>query len=158
MSLPLCEFHALTLEELETLARKLALLLAPGDTITLRGDLGAGKTSFARALICAVAPGKPEVTSPTFTLMQSYDVVLASGPETLWHLDLYRLESATEAEALGLEELWPHVVLIEWPEILGDGLPTERLDIALGFGDSENTRHLTFGGNDAWRQRLGTLT
>jgi len=154
---PLHAFPGLDLAGLEALARRLAALLAPGDTMALRGDLGAGKTSFARALIRAIAPEKTEVTSPTYTLMQSYDVTLESGPETLWHLDLYRLEDAKEADALGLEELWPHVVIIEWPGIIDSQLPESRLDVTLDFSGTD-LRSIAFHGNDAWRQRLAALT
>ena len=159
MALPeLRAFPALTLPELEALAGRLAGLLAPGNAITLRGDLGAGKTSFARALVRAVSPKETEVTSPTFTLMQSYDVALKSGAQVLWHLDLYRLEEEGEADALGLEELWPQVTVIEWPEIIEKRLPDERLDITFGFTGNEDTRSVTLYGNDAWRQRLAALT
>jgi tRNA threonylcarbamoyl adenosine modification protein YjeE len=143
---------------MESLAVALADLLAAGDAVTLRGEVGAGKTTFARALIHAIACGAPEVTSPTFNLMQSYDVMLKHDkPEALWHLDLYRLEHANELAALGLEELWPHIVLIEWPEVAAGSLPGDRLDIAFSFDDSQSTRSLTFAGNDAWRERLDGL-
>lgn len=148
----------LSLSELEALAARLGSLLRAGDMVTLRGEVGAGKTTFARALIHSIAKEKPEVTSPTFTLMQSYDVTLAGGQkETLWHLDLYRLEEPEEAEALGLRELEAHVVLIEWPEIIEHMLPALRLDITLAFGSAPDTRNLALAGNDAWRGRLASL-
>ena len=107
----------------------LALLIGAGDVITLTGDLGAGKTAAARALIRYLA-GDPEieVPSPTFTLAQSYDLA----PFPLIHADLYRINDATELEEIGLSPL-PEgvVVLIEWPERAPSALPPDRIDIAL---------------------------
>src|SRR5579863_6695782 len=107
----------------------LALLIGPGDVIALSGDLGAGKTAAARALIRYLA-GDPdiEVPSPTFTLAQSYDLA----PFPLVHADLYRINDATELEEIGLSPL-PEgvVVLIEWPERAPSAMPADRIDIAL---------------------------
>jgi N-acetylmuramate 1-kinase len=107
----------------------LALLIGPGDVITLSGDLGAGKTAAARALIRYLAgDDSVEVPSPTFTLAQSYD--LPAFP--LVHADLYRINDAAELEEIGLSPL-PEgaVVLIEWPERAPSALPHDRIDIAL---------------------------
>jgi tRNA threonylcarbamoyl adenosine modification protein YjeE len=107
----------------------LALLIGPGDTITLSGDLGAGKTAAARALIRYLAGDDAlEVPSPTFTLAQGYD--LPAFP--LVHADLYRVNDASELEEIGLSPL-PEgaVVLIEWPERAPSALPSDRIDIAL---------------------------
>ncbi len=111
------------------LVADLALLIGAGDVITLSGDLGAGKTAAARALIRYLA-GDPsiEVPSPTFTLAQSYDLP----PFPLVHADLYRINDATELEEIGLSPLPEGVVaLIEWPERARDALPPDRIDIAL---------------------------
>ncbi|MBP1851825.1 tRNA (adenosine(37)-N6)-threonylcarbamoyltransferase complex ATPase subunit type 1 TsaE [Rhizobium halophytocola] len=108
----------------------LALALKPGDCVTLSGDLGAGKSTLARALIRAVAddPGL-EVPSPTFTLVQVYDLRLP-----IAHFDLYRLGHASELDELGLEEILDGgIALIEWPERAVDDLPAERLALAFGF-------------------------
>jgi tRNA threonylcarbamoyl adenosine modification protein YjeE len=107
----------------------LALLISAGDVITLSGDLGAGKTAAARALIRYLAGDETlEVPSPTFTLAQSYD--LPSFP--LIHADLYRIIDASELEEIGLSPL-PEatVALIEWPERAHEALPEDRIDIAL---------------------------
>jgi tRNA threonylcarbamoyl adenosine modification protein YjeE len=107
----------------------LALLIGPGDVITLSGDLGAGKTAAARALIRYLAgDDSVEVPSPTFTLAQSYD--LPAFP--LVHADLYRINDAAELEEIGLSPL-PEgtVALIEWPERAPAALPQDRIDIAL---------------------------
>ena len=106
----------------------LALLLGAGDIITLTGDLGAGKTTAARAMIRYLADDEElEVPSPTFTLVQAYD--LPSFP--LLHADLYRISDASELEEIGLSP-FPDgtVVLIEWPERAGSALPGDRIDIA----------------------------
>ena len=107
----------------------LALLIGPGDAITLSGDLGAGKTAAARAMIRYLAGDDTiEVPSPTFTLAQSYD--LPALP--LVHADLYRINDASELEEIGLSPL-PEgtVALIEWPERAPDALPHDRIDVAL---------------------------
>ncbi len=129
----------------------LALLVGPGALITLTGDLGAGKTAAARAMIRYLADdGELEVPSPTFTLAQTYD--LPSFP--LVHADLYRISDASELEEIGLSPL-PEatVVLIEWPERAGDTLPHDRIDIALRHdpakGDTARTAEITGTGKAA---------
>lgn len=107
----------------------LALLIGPGDVITLSGDLGAGKTAAARAMIRYLAGDDAmEVPSPTFTLAQIYDLP----PFPLVHADLYRVNDASELEEIGLSPL-PEgtVALIEWPERAAAALPEDRIDIAL---------------------------
>jgi tRNA threonylcarbamoyl adenosine modification protein YjeE len=107
----------------------LALLTGAGDVITLSGDLGAGKTAAARAMIRYLAgDDELEVPSPTFTLAQTYD--LASFP--LVHADLYRINDGAELEEIGLSPL-PEgtMALIEWPERAPNALPADRIDIAL---------------------------
>lgn len=156
MNLPeIASLHSVTLDKMQSCARLLAEDLQPGDTITLTGEVGSGKTTFARALIGAIATNAPEVTSPTFTLMQSYDVRQADGTHhILWHLDLYRLNAAEEATALGLDELWSNIVLIEWPEIIQPALPRKRLDISFDFGKNHDTRSLEFSGDETWAARI----
>jgi tRNA threonylcarbamoyl adenosine modification protein YjeE len=111
------------------LAERLAKELKPGDLVTLSGDLGAGKTTFARALIRALA-GDPglEVPSPTFTLMQLYDTPRGA----VVHADLYRVSDSAELEDLGWEEASDEaIVLVEWPERAAEVLAADRLDVAL---------------------------
>jgi tRNA threonylcarbamoyladenosine biosynthesis protein TsaE len=134
-------------------AARLAPLLKSGDTVTLAGSLGAGKTTFARALIHALSPMAGEVPSPTFTLVQVYDLPALS----VWHFDLYRLE---EKEADILELGWEEarrfgVSLVEWPDRLGSLLPKDRLEINIAFDKgSENSRVLTLIPYGSWRSRL----
>ena len=107
----------------------LALLIGPGDVITLSGDLGAGKTAAARAMIRYLAGDEAlEVPSPTFTLVQGYDLP----PFPLLHADLYRIDDASELEEIGLSPLPDgYAALIEWPERAPGALPADRIDIAL---------------------------
>ncbi len=136
------------------LAVALAKLLRPGDVVALRGDLGTGKTTLARALIRALTETDEEVPSPTFTLVQTY----AAADFEIWHFDLYRLEKPEDAVELGIEDAMAEgVTLIEWPERLGSWLPAHRLDIRLSYGGTETERVATLCGTDDWAQRLGDL-
>ena len=138
--------------ELAALAAALAPRLRPGDFIALHGDLGAGKTTFARALIRAVlASPEEEVPSPTFALVQPYDAQRFP----IWHFDFYRLADPAEAGELGLDDaLASGLAIAEWPERLGGALPAERLDIRLADADSPERRHVTLSGAGAWPARL----
>lgn len=110
------------------LMAEIALLIGPGDVVTLSGDLGAGKTAAARAMIRYLAGDDDyEVPSPTFTLVQSYELP----PFPLLHADLYRIEDPSELEEIGLSPL-PEgaVALIEWPERAPGAMPADRIDIA----------------------------
>jgi len=138
----------------------LALLIGAGDVITLSGDLGAGKTAAARALIRYLADDPAiEVPSPTFTLAQSYD--LPAFP--LIHADLYRINDASELEEIGLSPLPEGVVaLIEWPERARNALPPDRIDIALShhpaLGSTARAAEITGFGKAATQvARLETL-
>ena len=129
----------------------LALLTGPGDVITLSGDLGAGKTAAARAMIRYLAgDDELEVPSPTFTLAQTYE--LPAFP--LIHADLYRINDASELEEIGLSPL-PEgtLALIEWPERALDALPEDRIDIALShrpaLGSTARAAEITGYGNAA---------
>lgn len=111
--------------------------------VALWGDLGAGKTSFARGLIAALAAeagqAAPEVPSPTFTLVQSYEFPRV----VIWHFDLYRIERPDDALELGLEDAFAEgVCLIEWPERLGPLLPKERIDVTISFHPPDETRRI----------------
>ena len=131
------------------LAARVAPLAARGDVVALSGTLGAGKTTFARGFIAARAGRPIEVPSPTFTLVQTYD--LASG--VIWHFDLYRLARADDAIELGIDEAFADgISLIEWPERLGDLLPGRRLDITLAFDAGGRAARL-----DGWTDRLAAL-
>jgi tRNA threonylcarbamoyl adenosine modification protein YjeE len=137
-----------------------AALIAPGDLITLSGDLGAGKTTFARALIRYLAGDDTiEVPSPTFTLMQVYD--LPGLPVV--HADLYRLSGPSELSELGFEELGEGAVtLLEWPDRAGSQLPPDRLDIAFTLAPQQgptarNARVTGYGALAAKAERIALM-
>lgn len=135
------------------LAAALARLARPGDVIALEGPLGAGKTTFARAFIDALG-GREEVPSPTFTLVQLYELA----PAPVWHFDLYRIVKPEEVYELGLEEaLAEGICLIEWPERLGALLPAERLDLRLDFALGTTGRDAALAGHGGWARRLEGL-
>jgi tRNA threonylcarbamoyladenosine biosynthesis protein TsaE len=133
------------------LAARLAGLLRPGDAVLLEGPLGAGKSELARAVLRAAA-GDPrlEVPSPTFTLVQTYD--LPAGPAH--HFDLYRLDGPAGLEELGWEEALDGIVLVEWPDRLGALAPAGALRIALEPAEAEDARRARMTG---WDDRLGRL-
>lgn len=123
-----------SLEDSRKLAESVALRLRCGDVVTVAGDLGVGKTTFAQSLISAISPVEVEVTSPTFTLLHTYDVRLADGTACeFYHYDLYRVEAAHELRELDLEDTQGRITLIEWPErLFGLRLPvTLALHITL---------------------------
>lgn len=135
------------------LARRLAPALRPGDALALRGDLGAGKTAFARALIRALLDdAEAEVPSPTFTLVQTYDAPAA----TVWHFDLYRLSGPDEVPELGWDEAAAGIALVEWPDRLGPLLPPDRLELIMAF-DGPAARRAELTGCGAWGARLAAL-
>ncbi|MBI3933997.1 MAG: tRNA (adenosine(37)-N6)-threonylcarbamoyltransferase complex ATPase subunit type 1 TsaE [Acidobacteria bacterium] len=108
-------------EETVELGRRLASQLAPPVLVVLLGDLGAGKTTLTKGIAAGLgAASEEEVTSPTFTLIHEYGVTKRGAPR-VYHVDLYRIESARELETLGLEDLLAEraVVIVEWGEKLG---------------------------------------
>jgi len=117
--------------------------------IALKGELGSGKTYFARAFI-----GEEEVPSPTFTLVQIYD-----RPQgRIWHFDLYRLEAPDQAIELGIEEAFASgISLIEWPERLGRLIPAEHLEIALSFAVAPEARDAAIAGTGRWAPLLDAV-
>lgn len=135
---------------LDRLARDLAELCHSGDAILLIGDLGAGKTTFARYFLRA--RGIPdEVPSPTFSLVQTYE---AEGG-AIWHFDLYRIENERDLDELGLEDAFATgITLIEWPDRLCHLMPADRLEIEIAFGAEETAREIVLRGHGAWAERV----
>lgn len=134
----------------EKLANSLAPLLQKSDVIALYGELGAGKTSFARALIKKLGY-KGEVPSPTFTLVQTYNIKSIN----VWHFDLYRILDPDELIELDIEEaMRQSVLLIEWPQRMGNRLPNNRLDIKLNYTENEIGRMAIITGHGHWSSRL----
>ncbi|MBI3419141.1 MAG: tRNA (adenosine(37)-N6)-threonylcarbamoyltransferase complex ATPase subunit type 1 TsaE [Proteobacteria bacterium] len=139
--------------EMAALAQKLAPLLKRRDCIALYGDLGAGKSSFIRACIHALAKAK-EVPSPTFTLVQTYE----SPAGALWHFDLYRVKKTSEILELGWDEaLHDGIIFVEWPERLGALLPQRHLAIHLNFHQDSAKRRISIQGDAPWPLRLSPV-
>lgn len=144
-------------EATAALASSLAGLARAGDVFALWGDLGAGKTVFARAFVNALSPNLEEVPSPTFTLVQVYDTPICP----IHHFDLYRLEHPIEAFELGIEDAFAEgVSVIEWPERLGGYIPGDRLDLTLSHlpeNASASGRHAVLSGFGSWARRIKEL-
>jgi N-acetylmuramate 1-kinase len=142
----------LDLTQLDRLASRLAIMLRPQDVLTLSGPLGAGKTTFARALIQRLT-GESEVPSPTFAIMQKYEAARFG----IVHADFYRLQPGELGE-LGLDDaLDTGLVIIEWPERAEESLPPDRLDMALEETADPNRRRAILTGKDSWAPRLERL-
>ena len=132
------EFSLPDLDATARLGAGIAGGLKPGDAVALWGDLGAGKTTLARAILKALGV-TDEVPSPTFTLVQSYDTV----PKVA-HFDLYRLKNAREMEELGMDDaLLDGAVLVEWPERAPEALPPDALHVRLGQNEGLRNARLT---------------
>ena len=132
------------------LAARIAALAEPADVIALKGELGTGKTAFARAFIRARGECD-DIPSPTFTLVQIYD----AGGTAIWHFDLYRLRTPDEAWELGIEDAFASgISLVEWPERMGPLLPERRLQITFTFGSAPDARCLLLDPSESWRARL----
>jgi N-acetylmuramate 1-kinase len=134
------------------LAQVLALKLRAGDAVALKGDLGAGKTTFARALIAAVlGNADAEVPSPTFSLHQSY----AAARFPIAHYDFYRLSDASEAAELGFDEaIQTGIAIVEWPERVATLLPESRIELDLAETSSPRVRRVSVRGLGAAADRM----
>jgi tRNA threonylcarbamoyladenosine biosynthesis protein TsaE len=134
----------------EALAAHTAAIARAGDAILLEGELGAGKTVFARAFLRAAAGDQAlEVPSPTFTLVQSYATPIG----VVHHFDLWRLDGPRALAELGWDEARDGIVLLEWPDRLGPLRPAEALTVALRPTGPESRTALLSG----WPDRLGRI-
>ena len=130
-------------EQTLEIGERLAHLLTGGDVLALTGSLGAGKTLMTRGMALGLGITAEQVTSPTFTLIQSYE-----GRLPVIHVDLYRLENPLAILQLGLEDYFnpQNIVIIEWADRLLQILPPDYLALHLEHGDAETIRHLTIRG------------
>ena len=146
---------ALSEPQLRRLAQEVAFALRPSDTLALEGDLGAGKTTFARALIQALSGRDDiEIPSPTFTLVQSYETARFE----VAHFDLYRLTDPDELKELGLDHaLKRGVAVVEWPERAAGALAAERLTVRLEESENAEVRDVTLIATGAFAARLQRL-
>lgn len=132
------------------LGARIAAHLKSGDAIALEGELGAGKTTLARAILESLGVAE-SVPSPTFTLVQHYDTPRLA----VDHFDLYRIEEESELDQLGLDEgLASGVALIEWPERAGTRLPPDALLVTLEVL-GESARRARISGPAAWSAAFG---
>jgi N-acetylmuramate 1-kinase len=130
--------------ELLQLAKAFSSLLVRGDCVALQGDLGAGKTTFARTLVRAfLSDPAHDVPSPTFALRQDY----RGARGDIAHFDLYRLSDARELDELGFDEGLEHrITLVEWPERAVSSLPPDRFELQLSAGSQPDVRHVALNG------------
>lgn len=146
------------------LSELLSAMVRPGDLVALQGDLGAGKTTFARALIRRLAGNADEeIPSPTFTLVQTYETARLA----VAHFDLYRLGDASELDELGLDDMLERgIALVEWPGRGGDRLPAQRLTlhfadtgtpVASGTPAAQSRRDVSISGTGALTERAQRL-
>jgi N-acetylmuramate 1-kinase len=154
MSAPLV-LSDLSESDLLRLAEEIAFALMPGDTLALEGDLGAGKTTFARCLIGALSDGAiSEVPSPTFTLVQTYETRRFD----VAHFDLYRLTDPNEVLELGLDlALKRGIAIIEWPSRAADLLPPDRITLTLTEAGTPERRNGVLSGMGRTLQRVERL-
>lgn len=148
-------------EATQAFGHSLARILAAGDFIALSGDLGMGKSTLARGLIieALTASGQAidDIPSPSFTLVQPYPWPSDEDPSReIWHIDLWRIDGPDEVVELGFDEaLGRHVMVVEWPDRLGDMLPEDALHITLTSQDDGKARSIRLESKSAsWAGRL----
>jgi tRNA threonylcarbamoyladenosine biosynthesis protein TsaE len=152
-----CMSRTVTRSTDETLAVAGAVgeLLGPGDVVSLIGDLGAGKTVFARGIARAVGVTDP-VVSPSFTIVREYE-----GRVPRVHIDVYRIDTIQELHDLGFEELVRDdaVTVVEWGDAIDALLPRERLDVRLHPGGVDEERVVELDGHGpSWQRRAAELS
>jgi tRNA threonylcarbamoyladenosine biosynthesis protein TsaE len=134
-------------EATEALGAGIAALLEPGDVVTLSGPLGVGKTALARGILAALGH-EGEVPSPSFAIVQPYDEL----DLPVWHVDLFRVEDASELEELGLDAATEGVLLVEWPDKASAGSWPDALGLVLDFAEA-GARRLTAHVTPSWQSR-----
>ena len=137
--------------ETKALAIRIRENLQNGDIVLLKGEIGAGKSHFARSLIQAAMDKVEDVPSPTITLVQTYDTIVGS----IWHADLYRLSDQSEVFELGLIDAFGNdIVLIEWPDRLGYLEPQDALTVELVILENDKREVIFSTSSCMWEARL----
>ncbi len=150
------QLRASTLADTHAIAAAIAGLSRTGDLVVLAGEMGAGKTAFAKGFGAALGVTEP-ITSPTFTLVHSYD----AGRITLHHADIYRLSTHHEVADLALAELLEYdgIVLLEWGDVVAQSLGEHLLVQLVADLDDDDVRHITLSGTGrSWALRWDRLT
>jgi tRNA threonylcarbamoyladenosine biosynthesis protein TsaE len=151
--MPLASSLTRTLPDLaatEALGQRLAALARPGDSLLLQGQLGAGKSALARAFLRAAANDPVlEVPSPSFTLVQTYETPIG----LIHHYDLWRLDRSADVYELDWDEARDGIVLVEWPDRLGDLRPDDALTIHLTLAEGDARTAVLTG----WPDRIDRL-
>jgi tRNA threonylcarbamoyladenosine biosynthesis protein TsaE len=141
-------------DETHALARRVGAVLRPGDVVVLDGELGTGKTVFAKGIAVALGVTEP-VVSPTFTVVREYDA-----PTPLVHVDVYRLDHVQELHDLGFDDLvgGDAVTVVEWGDRVSSVLPADRLDVHLEPGAGDDDRSVSVEASGAsWAARRDEL-
>jgi tRNA threonylcarbamoyladenosine biosynthesis protein TsaE len=143
-----------TAHETHALARRVGALLRAGDVVVLDGELGTGKTVFAKGIAVALGISEP-VVSPTFTVVREYDA-----PTPLVHVDVYRLDRLQELHDLGFDDLVGSdaVTVVEWGDRVSALLPADRLDVRLELGSDDDERSVSLeAAGVSWTGRRDSL-
>ncbi|GHT90588.1 hypothetical protein FACS1894122_01250 [Alphaproteobacteria bacterium] len=128
-------FLSFSEEDTKQIAQSLSKFAKKGMCFSICGDLGYGKTTFAKFLMQSLNPDISDISSPTFNIIQTYECNLAE----IWHVDCYRIKSSDEFNELGLEEAFQNcITIIEWPEIIDNYLPTNRIKIRFSITEDNN--------------------
>ena len=147
------EFEEVDSSDMLVLAKRISSIAAPKVVLCLSGEIGAGKTTFARFFLSALGVAE-EVPSPTFNLVFVYETNIAP----VWHFDFYRLSDLREVYELGFEDaLDQGVTLIEWPQRICSLLPNHRIDITISIDFSERRNVVITGSGDMEKELLEHL-
>tara|TARA_B100000029_G_scaffold47799_1_gene43832 strand:- start:1388 stop:1864 length:477 start_codon:yes stop_codon:yes gene_type:complete len=148
------EFFVQSEKDTKMIARRLAKIVQKKDIVALSGDLGVGKTVFARAFINALPGSLEEVLSPSFPILQIYERAKVE----VYHFDFFRLEKPEDAFELGIEEAFGCAIsLIEWPERLDFILPKKSLEIEISFLGGVTERVIKISGSKVWAKRIRNI-
>jgi tRNA threonylcarbamoyl adenosine modification protein YjeE len=143
---PIIKLYSQDIDQVKLIAASVAKTLKIGDVVALKGELGSGKTKFSEFMINAILLSDTKITSPTFNIVNLYNVNsrFPSEPDfNIWHFDLYRLKEKSEIHQLGIEDAFnTGISIIEWPEIIKDILPANTIYIELLFSHNSIYRDI----------------